>query len=52
MGVGGGRRASKTIILWSDTPIMKISVFNMFRPEERTRSKVWPFSCVGPDTDC
>ena len=52
MGEEGGRRASKTIIRWSDTPILNVSVFDMCKPEDRTKSRVWPLSCVGPDTDC
>ena len=37
---------------WSEKDIGQMSLIVTETPEYRTRSRVWPFSCVGPETAC
>lgn len=38
--------------IWSENILSQISRLDTDNPWERTRSSVWPCSCVGPDTYC
>lgn len=38
--------------IWSENILLQISRLDTDNPWGRTRSNVWPCSCVGPDTYC
>ena len=45
-----GKATLKRIQQWSLTKLSFTHSWSMLRPKEKTRSKVWPPTCVGPET--
>lgn len=50
--LGGGRWILKVINLWSELGCSRAEKFMGLSPEQQTRSRVWPFECVGKSMSC